>query len=338
MSELKAKLNQLICSILESKHSADRQIALFDELHTQLSVAVVQKVEGFQHQPRSLISDSGIGILTPDAGRCLLSFRRTIKYWRALESALAQYEKDKVVHIFYPGCGPFASLVLPLLMGVFDQKIKITMIDFHETTARSLKSLLQLTDNETLVDSVVVANALEWEPKEPIDILILECMMNGLREEGQVALTHHLARYLSDKGCLIPKGVRITAYLTDLAKEMAFIQSDEARSNSALIRDKLMDFRVRIGDVFTLDKNSYKKLNSMNNTVELATLKIPSPPSIEYVFTLATEIVFDNQNWIQEYEDGLTQPFVPDFATRQLFNTTKKIKYQQGNQPGFQLA
>ena len=279
-------------------------------------------------------ASTGICITPATAASCLLSYRRTFAYWQALKLALEGFPPEQEIKLVYPGCGPFATLVLPVLFAVFPRRLNITFIDYHQSALDSLQQRILAIGNPHIKCQFICGDATGWQPNTGIDILILECMLKGLDDEGQVSLVNHFSPFLNPQTCLIPQEIEVKANWIDMPAELSYCQAQ--CDNGKLPEAKqLRQYRVAIGDVFKLDKTTYQKVRG--NQIACSELNWVERPDSHYHFALTMRLRLLADIWLEEYADGITSPFLPKIqqADDKCAKSNLSGYYHTGLHPGF---
>src|SRR6185503_116125 len=89
---------------------------------------------------------NGVALAPIDAARCVLDSGRTSKFLRGTCAAIMEARKRFPVgpiEILYAGCGPFATLVLPLTTRFKPDQIQLTLIDTHARALELARGLFQ---------------------------------------------------------------------------------------------------------------------------------------------------------------------------------------------------
>jgi len=231
------------------------------------------------------------------------------------------------IEILYAGCGPFATLVLPLVTQFKADQAQITLLDIH---AQSLEFAHRIIERLGLTDYIrdyTQRDAASYVHPRPLHMVITETMQKALSKEPQVAITLNLAPQLRRGGIFIPERVTIDAYLCDPHREMARIRED----------------RIKLGRVFELTAEKASEIiRTRGNrscdakaSLPAGTIDLPREIAARQTLMLATTITVFDKIVIDEYESGLTHPLcVYDFSGA---NGRDRIefKYYFENSPGF---
>jgi hypothetical protein len=280
------------------------------------------------------VSDS-VGTVLPfgealspiNAARCASDAARTLKFFRGTYAALLDAQQrftNGPIEILYAGCGPLATLVLPLATQFKADQIQITLIDIH---ARSLESAQNVIERLGLTDYIrdyIQSDAASYVHPRPLHMVITETMQKALSKEPQVAITVNLAPQLRRGGVFIPERVTVNAYLCDPHKEYIVGTSAD---------------RIKLGRVFELTAEKAIEVAGTNRNPEAnlsaGAMALPKEISVRLKLMLATTITVFDTIVIGEYESGLTHPlWFQDFCGA---NGGDRIefKYHFDSNPGF---
>ena len=237
-----------------------------------------------------------------NAAWCVSDAARTSKFFRGIYAALLEAQqrfKNNAIEILYAGCGPFATLVIPLATQFKANQIQITLLDIH---ARSLESARHIIERLRLSDYIrdyIQSDAASYVHPRPLHMVITETMQQALSKEPQVAITLNLAPQLCRDGIFIPERVTIDAYLCDPHKEYG-------RNGAAPRRD-----RIKLGRVFELTAEQAIEVTSASGTkayLPAGAMDLPSEIAERLKLMLTTTITVFDRIVIGEYESGLTHP------------------------------
>jgi hypothetical protein len=93
----------------------------------------------------ALLVPAGSSSSPLDAARCLPDVRRTAIYLRGVHGAIKEAQlrfPGEIIHILYAGCGPFATLCLPLLPLLTGKAVHFTLLDVHARAVESVQAIL----------------------------------------------------------------------------------------------------------------------------------------------------------------------------------------------------
>lgn len=309
-------------------------VASLDRLFRDITGMREDTVDARDRSTTSLPTGSPLSPL--DAGRCLLDPRRTAMYLRGVYGAIQEAKQRfprEVIHVLYAGCGPFATLCLPLLPLLAGQKVRFTLLDVHARSIESVQAILAALRLDTGNIDCLVYDATRYRNPEnrPLHVVVTETMERALEKEGQVAIQMNTAPQLTVGGLMVPEMIAIDAVLTDLSRE--FRGNGSAQEPSAAAQP--WSGRVRLGRILEVDRESVCAWSSagMSSHLPPARIVLPSVVPAQYSLVLTTTIRTFGVHELREYESGLTYPLmVHGWRAGEEIEFT----YRLGEKPGFQ--
>lgn len=310
--------------------------ASFDRtlLHDKLSQLFYQQKAVYEEtdiepalRKRQYITHCGL-VMSPD--NCIttqLDDLRVRAFVRAVDQAITAMsgEKDGPVHVVYPACGPFAPLLMPLLGYYVDrrlfspQQLKVTLIDMQPGAFATLEALAEQMGVKGYIRQNLCIDALRYDPGElPVDIVVLEAMQHGFSREGQLSIARHFAQLLSPEGVMLPQQIRITAALNDPNREYIAQWQDAKWVSKEDSSPQVMAERTELGEVACINRHTLRNcvervLDKYTTLLEFGKVQIPPLPKDlpEQVLLMCTEIQVYEDEWVREYDSGITHP-LPD--------------------------
>jgi len=238
----------------------------------------------------------GLALSVDDAGACVLDANRTAKFLRGIRAALSElYVRfpGERIEIVYAGTGPYAALIVPLLVQRRPHNLLVTLIDVHPQTIRSVARVIAHFGLERYVRELVVGDATDYRHKTgvPLHLIITETMQRALTAEPQVAISQQLTAQLQKHGILVPESIVV---------DLAFIP----RSSAARPSDHFDEgnFR-RVGCVVEVS------LPTLRAGLTSRVLEIPAAVPADSIAAYATSIRTYGPHVIASGESGLTVPF-----------------------------
>ncbi|MCP4131708.1 MAG: hypothetical protein GY754_12080 [bacterium] len=279
--------------------------------------------------------DSGLAISPDFAAITLDDFMRTAKFLRgvkeAVDLALDRFSQ-RPVHLLYAGCGPFGTIVVPLLH-LYDPKLlKVSLIDIHQVSLDSAENICRVLDVSEFIAGSYCCDASQYRHPEddPVHIVVTETMAQVLRREPQVSITGNLAEQLVKEGILVPEEVSISLQAVDSNKEYL-------RMRGNLPEEEKDSVRKRLGDIFVLDKNC--RIPGANEGsppfLPAGSVTLADDPPRTNRLMLFTEIRVFGENIVAPYESGLTSPLSLKGQENLGKGETLVFKYQLGSDPCF---
>jgi hypothetical protein len=251
-------------------------------------------------------TSNGLALSPTMAAMCAKDYVRTIAFIRGTHAAIVDIRHrfpDRPAHILYAGCGPFATLAVPLMSLFSSLEAKFTLLDIHTDSIISAKSIIETLSLSQSVASFETLDASSYHlnTKQEPDIILIEVMQACLASEPQVAVTRHLMSQTSS-ALLIPEDVSIKLILVDTSKE--FNVNSTAPNGEVTKRD-----RIPLASVFVLNRETVElwKYNS-SNQLPGALVHIPESVEKRYQPMLFTEITVYQNHQLKDYASGLTCP------------------------------
>lgn len=335
-------LSAISACILDETSSASavrRALNAFTSLCSEISR--IRPDPSFDAWADDALLDSGVAINPQAAAQCVLDYRRTVVFLRGVNAAildLQQRSPDATVEILYAGCGPFATLLLPLLVNFRPGQLNIHLLDVHQ---RSLDSVAQLLTKLDLADHAVQmtrADACHYQHPCRPHLVIAETMQKSLEQEPQFAVTANLAQQLSPGGVFIPQRIDIRFCLADLEAERKLVDRAETMAFCQL------DSRHPLGTVLSLaPAHATQQLReardeSLTETREVTstTVVIPSAIGVSKLdAALFTHITVFGDYCLHDYESEITLPLKCHGLPPLAGGEQVKVSYHTGSYPRF---
>ncbi len=261
------------------------------------------------------ILPTGKAISAEFAARCVLDFLRTSKFLRGLRLAIIEAKQrfpDEKITILYAGCGPFATLAIPLCTQFRADEISFTLIDIHQTSLDSAKRVFQHFGLENHAAEFIRTDAATFQTAQKFHVAVTETMQKALEKEPQVAITLNLAKQLKDNGVFVPEKISIDVCLIDLAKEF---EPNVERE------------RIYLGSIMELTKETTECLTTK--------IKIPHENSEKFAVALLTKIYTFDSIMLDDYDSGLTYPTILHDSGKSFFGKELTFEYLFGKNPKF---
>lgn len=335
---VKKRLSEAIKDILNTEsefyilHKAIKELeAIFTGLSPIKGAAGKVQVTG------EIRLESGMAIAPDFAATVLTDIMRTVKFLRgvngAIECAFERFEQ-RPVHLLYAGCGPYATIVLPLLLYYNPKQLKITLIDIHRVCLDSAEKILRALGLWDFIAGSYCCDASTYNhpTDDPIHIVVSETMSQELRGEPQVPITMNLAPQMVDGGILVPEKVRISLQGVDSRRE-------HMRIMGTLPEEEQDRVRLHLCDIFALDKNCRREDAQQNAEGVLclpaATITLADRPAEYKHLMVFTDIRIFGNTVIKPYESSLTGPLNLRGQENVKTGQALAFTYQLNNNPRF---
>ena len=274
----------------------------------------------------------GLAIAPKDAATCILDHRRTALFLRALDSAIgeaARSFKERPLRVLYAGCGPLAPFALLASCLYPPELVRFRLVDIHAESLAAASRLFDALGHAASIEDCLCADAttLQLDSSYYPHISIAETLQQALFHEPQVALTLNLARQMVPGGIWLPRRIRVELVLADLALEHANAGALRRR----LVLGRLLDLTAHHADALTQQRQ-----NSGDNTLPTAHWTVPYEALNMHVL-LCTRIEPGADLLLDEYESGLTHPYVCHALGTPSPGMQLMTRYRFGGKPGFEI-
>lgn len=212
------ELNRIRRILLDETSPADLVAAALDDYSRACArVTGITPDAGFDAWREDRFLASGTAINPRAAAHCVTDYRRTLMFVRAVHAALERLlarTGTGVVRVLYAGCGPWATLLLPVLGAFPAGRLSVRLLDVHQS---ALDGVHRLIEHFGLADHAIetrLADASTWRCPEAPDLIVTETMQKALEQEPQFAVTANLAPQMAAGGIFIPEQIDVDLCLT----------------------------------------------------------------------------------------------------------------------------
>lgn len=179
----------------------------------------------------STLIEGGRALSPQHAKDCVNDFVRTARFIKGVYKAISDLRKKhkgKVINILYAGCGPYGTLLIPLLTLFSSEDIQVTLLDIHKISIESVKGIIHHLGYQDYIKEYVVCDAtiLGTKANESFELIVTETMDVALTKEPQVEITKSLKSLLYEEGVLIPEEIALTTHHSFFAKETRFKEGE----------------------------------------------------------------------------------------------------------------
>lgn len=214
------QLEEISRTLLNEESSEKELIAALDAFATLCSnISGIEAELCYTAWSEDAHTSNGVAIDPKAAAYCVKDYRRSIAFIRgtyaALKSLAQSSTRDTPIRILYAGCGPYATILLPLLPLFDSNQFSIQLLDIHQTSLDSVALLLKANNLHHYDVTLVCADACEYKAASTFDLVLLEVMQKALEQEPQVAATQNLVTQLAPAGYLIPKLIEVDLCLVN---------------------------------------------------------------------------------------------------------------------------
>lgn len=176
---------------------------------------------------------SGVAINPQAAAHCAHDYQRSVVFIRGVHAAIRALKlrfADTPLEILYAGCGPFATLLMPLLGKFSPGDLNITLLDIHQSSLDSAQLVLESFGFGAHEVNTVQGDACVYKHSEKLHLVIAETMQKSLEQEPQFVVTANLAPQVFAEGVFVPQRIDVSLSLADLEKETVFYHTPDTAS------------------------------------------------------------------------------------------------------------
>ena len=326
------QLRKITWALLEHStppHSLRAEIAELTKIFGDAQIALNtwhEKMSGVEFR-----TSDGLAISPTLAMNCADDFVRTTKFLRGIYDAIGEIRKrfpSRPAQILYVGCGPYATLAVPLMSVISPGVATFTLLDVQPQCTRSVKSIVAALGLNDHVSSINTMNAMSYRvsAENPPDVILMEIMQACLESEPQVAITRHLVKQ-APHAILIPEEVRVDIKLLDPSLEIGI---DSFEQHSSPVHGD----RTSVAPVFTVNRHTVKSWDNLRSDHLPASLvRIPDTLEQRYQPMLFTTIHVYGNHILTEYDCGLTCPRLPSVEGKFRPGSRIQFQYLLGSRP-----
>jgi hypothetical protein len=251
-------------------------------------------------------TSNGLAISPKMAALCADDYMRTITFIRGMDAAILDVQNrfpGRPVRVLYAGCGPYATLAVPLMVIFPATEVTFTLLDVHPESIESARSIVDSLGVAGSVTGFETMDAAAYQASadQPPDIILMEIMRACLETEPQVAVTRHLLKQ-APHAILVPEEVRVDLVLMDPSCE--FDLADTELNQTPVERD-----RISVATVFVMNRETVKSWDKIDgNRLPAAVVQIPEPLEPRYQPMLFTTVRTYQNHLLKDYDSGLICP------------------------------
>jgi hypothetical protein len=265
------------------------------------------------------------------AAMCADDFVRTIEFIRGTHAAIVDIRErfpDRSARVLYVGCGPYATLGVPLMATFSSTEATFTLLDVHPESIASAQSIVDTLGLSESAASFETLDAGSYRicPDQPPDVILIEIMQACLESEPQVAITRHLLKQ-APHAILVPEEVRVDLMLVDPSHEFDMTALEQNR-------DPTQRDRIPVGSVFVVNRETVSLWDgNRNHRLPASTVQIPDSLEQRYQPMLFTIIRTYKNHILMDYDSGLTCPRLLSIEGAFQPGDTIQFYYELGRHP-----
>lgn len=244
----------------------------------------------------------GRAISMKHAAHCLLEFQRTAVFLRGIYQALTTLEQrfpGQTLDIVYAGCGPYATLMTPLLPLLRHLPLRLTLIDIHPQ-ALAMAASIQTAMGFPAPELCATDAATYRHPAgRTLHLVITETMRRALEGETQVAVTAHLVRQLHPNGVLVPEAIELKTF----HKWHRYAEEDVAPAQ----RQVALDWHLRVDRTFLSGLDERACQNDPDYGVPCGMIHLPAVGLQRHSLAVQTHITTFAEHQLDDGECSLNE-------------------------------
>lgn len=292
-------IKKFTSSLLESSLNQDEAEKRLNEIHAHFQQ--ITKITGFDFEIEHLAAiptAKGKALGLNHAAQCLIDYKRTVKFLKAIVAAIRAEQKAKsgvVINVFYAGCGPYAPFITLVAPHFKEGEVQFSLLEINKKSLDSAKKLINSLGLSNYIQEYYLADAVTFKVPKPevFHILISETLDALLYRECYVPILFNLLTQFNKNIILIPENVLINLSLISCSKENQDYKEYEVGA-ILNVRESLTTFAgVRLAPSHLPDKE-----------IDLNALNLSSYEKI----LLDTKVHIYNDIWLDRNESQLTVP------------------------------
>lgn len=236
---------------------------------------------------------TGKAIDPVSAAHCVMDVARTAAFMRGAYAAAKEQKRlsaGRPVEVLYAGCGPFATLALPLVTQFSQGDLRLTLLDYHQTSLDAARSVFSALGFDQFVE-YTKTDAAEYKHTRAVDLVISETMRSTLKDEPLVSIMRNLAPQMSSQGIFIPQNVTIQAFLTEPGARPGLPETEKVK--------------YFLRDVFEVDAERIRRYPA--GWPEPVILEIPDSAFENPRLILGTKVKVYGSILMNDWDSGITQ-------------------------------
>lgn len=328
--ELTRLVEPLFCGEANLHQTLNNLFALF----SSLSGLDADREENRQN----IVLPSGLALGPTWAAMCLKDIGRTSKLLYGLRQAILDQQKKHPgtpVHVLYCGCGPFATLAIPLMTKFNPEDLQFTLLEVNPSSVEILRRLITALGVTSFIKAIEITDATQYVLPDPssVHIAIAETMQHALAREPQVGVTLNIARQLSTEAVFIPQhiDVQLGVYNPSLGQKYL-----TGKGNT------MEEAQLILQTLITLNKESIFSLIGPDGCPVFEEKEVEIPVDLPPAFSqlcLFTNIHIYRDFYLKMSDSALSFPLIlADLNSISSPLLRVSAKYQMEGEPGFNIG
>lgn len=288
--------------------------------------------------------ESGVAINPQAAAHCVADYQRSVVFIRGVHAAvdaLSLRFPDTPLRVLYAGCGPYATLLLPLLGNYSPGSLTVHLLDYHQRSLDSVRLLLDYFGLSGHEIQTVRADACLYKHPDPLHLVIAEVMQKSLEQEPQFAVTANLAPQLCSGGVFIPQRIDVSLCLADLQQEEMLLRQATRQGGTGLAENPgrhIVNKVLSLSPECANEQLQQAQVRAGGSKPELEPVTVAMPPlpdDAQLDAALFTQICVFEGYELQPYDSQITLPLKCHELSPVVSGALYRVSYQLGSYPTF---
>ncbi|MGB5981312.1 MAG: hypothetical protein WBG46_04135 [Nonlabens sp.] len=234
--------------------------------------------------------ENGKALGTYWAAMCVDDILRTKRFIQGVHAAITDFlEKKTHLEVFYAGTGPYAALMLPIILRFKPDQVSYKFVEINQASIEALRTIMSLPVFADHNIEIIQADLTKYEMQGTPDLIVSETMQNLLEKEQQVPIFFNLMKQCRDDTVFIPQSIAI-----HLALE---------RGND--FNDRSYE---RISKLLEISKNTLHKYKGLQILADKETIINHPEINTSSKFCLTTDIQIYKNAGLYNHDSGLCMP------------------------------
>lgn len=287
---------------------------------------------------RNILLPSGLALGPAWAAMCLKDIGRTTKLLYGLHQAILDQQKKHPgtpIHVLYCGCGPFATLAIPLMTKFCPEALQFTFIEVNPDSVKALRRLIAALGIAPYIKAIEIADATQYQIPDAsnVHIAVAETMQHALAREPQVGITLNITRQLNAEAVFIPQCVEVQLGLYNPFIGQKYINGED---------DEVEGAQMILQTLMVLNKEAIPALTDTDGHAVFEEKEVVIPAYLPADFTqvcLFTNIHIYNDLFLKMGDSALSFPqILADLQSNVRPLLRVKTKYNMEGEPGFKIG
>lgn len=304
-----------IADVILDEASSQWQLRRALDEFTRLCAEIsgIEPDRSFNSDAGDVLLGAGVAINPNAAAHCVSDYRRSVVFIRgvyaALEAARRQFAPAPL-RILYAGCGPYATLLLPLLTRCKPGELTVHLLDIHPGSLQSVTRLISRFGLAGHDIHTVQADACSYRHPCELHLIIAETMQKALEQEPQLAVTANLVPQLCPQGVFVPQAITVELCLARYQRELESIKHGVPMSSKGSGRHPLATaICLTPGHIGDLIASASRDQETGTTRLTLTTVELPQLTDLaSYDLVLFTRVQVFGEYALDDFDSEITLP------------------------------